>query len=851
MHLTKRSTLLLFFAAALIVVTGAATADRSQQQIDCPAYVQQALQAVSTACNPLDRNSACYGNRRLITAFEPPQAVDFFTQISDRAPLTLISSIRTLPLNRMLDEWGISLLSLQANMPGTLPGQNTVFMLMGDASVENAVTPDQVMPEATAAVSVSADSALELHFFPSVDSEVIGSTGAGDLLADAVSTDGTWVRVTEVNTPLVGWTLTDTLSGTPDLSSLPQIDPMVQFTPMQAFHLRTSVGRIECTEAPNTLLVQGPETLQVQIQANGADIRLGSTIILETIPVDPALLETLRALYGFAGDVTGLLRVIVLDGEAKVNPDTPEEQIIRTGEAAYTCLIPSDADTFDVVPECGWTPPEPLTEDALAEYAILEDYELNYPITLPEGVIATPTDTHTPRPIVPPPGVGVIATNTLIPSATATATLVPVFDTNTPAPPTDTYTPSNTPTITPTPTTTNTPTITPTPTTTNTPSMTATATATATETATFTPTDTPTETATATLVTPTETSTPTDIPMVCAIADPIVDVAALVNAINAANNEAVCPGLQTLNLLGQGYSFTGFSLGGSHLPDISTAITINGNGAAFTTSTPLSGRFVNVTGTGTLQLNNLSITGFGNSAADAGAIYNQGMLGLSGVNLSSNQAGGAHGGAIKNTGSLSIDVSLIQSNTALEGGGIYNLGSVYVSRSTFASNVSDFLGAAIYNTNTGTFTAVNSTFTGNFTVEGGTADIFNDNPNSGSVALSFVTLYEGQYTSLSGTTFTVRNTLFYRTGGVLCSGAITDEGGSFAISGSGSSCNVPETSFGFNGLQGFPGWLPLSDTSMVLGAADCLAVGGSPVTIDQAGNIRPTSACDPGAVEHP
>jgi len=168
LRLNQRAFFVTALAVALIVITGAAAAQRFQQPgIDCPAFVQQALDAVDTACNPLDRNSACYGNRRLIASFSTTQAADLFSQTADRAPLTLLTSIRTLPLNRMLEEWGISVLSLQANMPGTLPGQNTVFMLMGDASIESAVSPDQLLPESTAALMVSAAEPLELHFFPS------------------------------------------------------------------------------------------------------------------------------------------------------------------------------------------------------------------------------------------------------------------------------------------------------------------------------------------------------------------------------------------------------------------------------------------------------------------------------------------------------------------------------------------------------------------------------------------------------------------------------------------------------------------------------------------------------------
>ena len=124
----------------------------------------------------------------------------------------------------------------------------------------------------------------------------------------------------------------------------------------------------------------------------------------------------------------------------------------------------------------------------------------------------TPTATDTPTP-------------TLTPTETFTPTLTPT-DTDTPTPtltPTNTETPTATPTatetftptITPTPTDTLTPTMTftptLTPTVTNTPTLTPTATNTPTETPTYTPTPTATDTATPT-ATATDTPTPTDTP---------------------------------------------------------------------------------------------------------------------------------------------------------------------------------------------------------------------------------------------------------------------------------------------------------------------------------------------------
>jgi hypothetical protein len=135
----------------------------------------------------------------------------------------------------------------------------------------------------------------------------------------------------------------------------------------------------------------------------------------------------------------------------------------------------------------------------------LEDFPRRYRWILP---------TNTPAPVVP----SNTATQTLMPTSTAsltpTNTLTPT-DTFTPTntlTPTDTFTPTNTVDA-PTSTDTNTPTNTPTPTDTNTPTNTATSTATSTDTSTPTNTPTPTDTNTPTNTpTPTNTNTPTNTP---------------------------------------------------------------------------------------------------------------------------------------------------------------------------------------------------------------------------------------------------------------------------------------------------------------------------------------------------
>jgi len=91
-------------------------------QGDCPTIVQEALTATHQVCAATGRNQACYGNVTLNAVPQPGVSDLHFSQPGD---LTAVSGIQALTLSsRVLDsgEWGIALMSLQANLPDILPG---------------------------------------------------------------------------------------------------------------------------------------------------------------------------------------------------------------------------------------------------------------------------------------------------------------------------------------------------------------------------------------------------------------------------------------------------------------------------------------------------------------------------------------------------------------------------------------------------------------------------------------------------------------------------------------------------------------------------------------------------------
>ncbi len=268
--------------ALLLLSVGIPALIQAQEDSNCPALVQQALESVGNSCTNLDRNNACYGFNRVNATFAEVQPEDFFDAPSDRTNLTALQSIQTAPLDSPENIWGIAVMNVQANVPGSLPGQAVVFMLLGDAKVENAVDPaDAFTP--VEPVNVTVLTTANARSGPSTNNNVISSVPQGtQLQADGLNSDKTWARVLLNGAP--AWISRDLLQpevqGT--LAALPIIDANT-LTPMQAFYFKTGVSDVSCTESPPSILVvQGPEKVKVNLTVNGANIEMGSTIGLMT-----------------------------------------------------------------------------------------------------------------------------------------------------------------------------------------------------------------------------------------------------------------------------------------------------------------------------------------------------------------------------------------------------------------------------------------------------------------------------------------------------------------------------------------------------------------------------------------
>jgi predicted outer membrane repeat protein len=269
----------------------------------CDVLIEEALLAMGDNCEAMGRNRACYGYNDVETRFTRIMATDFFTRPADRADMEDIRTINTAPLSLADDRWGVAVLSLQADIPDTLPGQAVTFVLVGDASVEEAADPDYA-------------------------------------------------------------------------------------SPMQAFYFRTGIGSAQCQQAPDAVVVQSPDNLTVNLRANGADIEMGSTMILRTLSNPPRL------------------QLIAVEGDVLVDPDNlitgdgtgdnTDETTLRVPlfhviEAPLSELRPLgiDGDALNREVIDGWSTPRPLTPQEIDELRALElipDSILEIPIRFPDAI---------------------------------------------------------------------------------------------------------------------------------------------------------------------------------------------------------------------------------------------------------------------------------------------------------------------------------------------------------------------------------------------------------------------------------------------------------------------------------
>jgi hypothetical protein len=316
--------------------------------------------------------------------------------------------------------------------------------------------------------------------------------------------------------------------------------------------------------------------------------------------------------------------------------------------------------------------------------------------------------------------------------------------------------------------------------------------------------------------------------------------------------------------------------GGGVYNAISATLTITSAGVHSNTASAEGGGVYNESG-GAVSISNSGIgTNAANQAAtDGGGIWNGGALTLTSATVANNiagqngggvfNAGGGHatisgvairanqsinsGGGLYNAGHLRAFSAQVESNTAAQGGGLYNdadsPGSGMVI--TNSAIVSNNQGGAYHLT--GTLVITNSTLSGN---TGGGLRADDGNAQLWFVTVASNTTGNGISVTASASVQVYAALLAYNTGSN-CAGSVTDAG--YAMS-SDSSCAFAPS---FNNINPLLKPLALNgggtlNPALALGspAVDRVPASACPVTLDQRFFGRPwwwTNRCDIGAFE--
>ncbi|MBI5667874.1 MAG: SH3 domain-containing protein [Chloroflexi bacterium] len=258
---------------------------------ECPALVQQALQATDQLCDGTGRNQACYGHARLDAQFHADGPSLTFDQPGDLVDVTAIQSLHLSPMEIATGNWGVALMRLQANLPASQPNDVTL-LTFGDVKIQNAVK------QPTRLTVVTGSDYVNVRLLPTVRAGVVESLAPNQTVTAVERVaDNSWLRVEVPDSDITGWVNASLLVPQGDINTLNVAEPrQPYYRPMQAFYFESHDDQSACPEVPTSgLLIQTPEGVgEVKLLINEVNIQLGSTVFFETQPGNVLTVSTLE-----------------------------------------------------------------------------------------------------------------------------------------------------------------------------------------------------------------------------------------------------------------------------------------------------------------------------------------------------------------------------------------------------------------------------------------------------------------------------------------------------------------------------------------------------------------------------
>jgi len=306
------------------------------QAEQCQALAAATFGALESGCAAGGASQACFGAFAISDT-----TTGTFATVGDTLALSDFTQLATAALDLENNTWGIARLNVPANIPLAVSDTGLIYLLIGDAIIQNTVDPATAFVPSTP-VNLQSLVAANIRSGPNTDARVLVSAPAGSaLIAEGVNFDRTWLRV--VFGEFVGWISSQVvvpIEG--DFASLPVVGNDSR-TLMQSFSFQNGVEPSDCSDqSPSMLVLQSPNGMAAAITANGADIRFTDTIVLR-ITAD------------------GQLQVTVLAGNASIG--------ILSIPTGFTVLAPIAGENGAV--NGGWTNLRPITPDERGFFGVL------------------------------------------------------------------------------------------------------------------------------------------------------------------------------------------------------------------------------------------------------------------------------------------------------------------------------------------------------------------------------------------------------------------------------------------------------------------------------------------------
>jgi len=321
MFMGRKATLIGWMALFIVLSlaaqqpTNTAAQEPAQQAQTCTQLMSQAVDRLGKNCTALNGDQGCYGNIPLKVEYQSAEAAQQspFAKPGDLAPLNVLKSIQTGPLNMPKGEWGLAVLKMRAGkLPATVNGQLVTFVVYGDTGLTpaEAARPE---PEAELCPSFSAR-AGSLLTKPVGGSPIVQQVPA-DLALEIYTRapGGKWVFAQFQGKS--GWLPIENVKLGCNINSLPEDNPAVPVTisGINAFYFSTGIGaQTSCQDIPTGgVVVDSPTGRAVTFSANGLSVTLRSAALFQARP-------------------NGQMDVTVLRGEAELAFQT-ERRVVPAG----------------------------------------------------------------------------------------------------------------------------------------------------------------------------------------------------------------------------------------------------------------------------------------------------------------------------------------------------------------------------------------------------------------------------------------------------------------------------------------------------------------------------------------